>query len=114
MKLNTFAKTAFVGDYWDYTSEQDIAGGTVEPTFFFDGVIAGVVQTEGQSGQVIFYSTRQLRRNAQIRNLRDARAKFVYTDRLGAPQILYVDSIEPVFNVWSQVDGYRHSLVRAG
>lgn len=112
MKLNTLQKAQFIGEYWDYTTEQDPVNGILEATYFQDGQVNGILQTEGQTGEIAFYCAIQLRRDAQVRNLRDHGGNLVYTDASGDSFILYVTQFEPVFNVWSKVDGYRHVLQR--
>lgn len=109
MRFNTLFKDAFSGEYWNYTTEQDIDGQLIN-TYYKEKDITGAVISP-EKGNMYLYCNEQLRYNARIYNLRDASGNLVFKqDLTGLAEYAYIGVSEPVFDVTGTIISYRHDL----
>lgn len=109
MKLTTLHNNKFTGEYWDYTSEQDMSGQLTNTYFKVKDLTFTIVTPE--KGRMWLYSPEQLRYNTQIRKLRDPAGKPIFVEPIsGEEQLSYVGISDPVFDVHGHIIGYRHDL----
>lgn len=104
MKVDTFFKHKF-----DFNQFIPVIDGQLT-TYQLESDHKGTLANGG--GQTYIYSDEPLMINAQIRDVKDAGGTLTFTDSYGSQYYVYVNSCEPVINVFGRVTAYRSTLRR--
>lgn len=110
MKVNTVFKENATAEYWDYTTSLDPINGRVDTYYKKSNVKVGLIPV--RSGVLSVWCRTYLRRNVELRNLRDPEGNLVFADSEGNQVAGIVGLGEPVFNIFGVVEAYRHDVAR--
>lgn len=113
MRFGTAIKASHTFEYWRPIISIDGAGNE-SIRFEFDSVKTGVL-TPQAAGIAQLFTTEQLDIDGEIRSLTDSVGTSVFAMPTGDFEyVMFVATVDPIFDPFGKLVGYKHSLRRSG
>lgn len=110
MKVNTLHQYPFTADFYkaNYTSD----GVSNSLTYQFVTTVTCLVASRGAIGQLDLIAPIAYAQGSQFRDIKDRKGEYVYPVAQGGAAYM-VKYVEPILDVFGDIDGYKHTLTVA-